>query len=247
MPTDDPIFDGFTITGQPRAVFTSSGATGRGRGPVRRLGAPALARPPPRRRLPPHGRREQAPLIGGVEQAGHRVHRRHAVPPPPQRLDDLRRAREGHGALGRRAAREHRDPHQRIPASWCSTSYRVTIPAILPSRRTSAAGVSRDSSVVSRSTGRSASTTRYGASITSCTGRSRVAGSSSARAISTGSATAPTPSPPSSTGSCDTLYVLMRFSAWRTVAVGGTEINGGAPEFRASSSCTTDTRAASRI
>src|SRR2546430_987599 len=112
MPTDDPIFDGFTITGQPRAVFTSSGATGR-----------------------------------------------HAGPPPPQRLDDLRRAREGHGALGGRAAREHRDPHQWIPASWCSTSYRVTIPAILPSRRTSAAGVSRDSSVVSRSTGRSASTT----------------------------------------------------------------------------------------
>src|SRR2546430_8399944 len=30
MPTDDPIFDGFTITGQPRAVFTSSGATGGG-------------------------------------------------------------------------------------------------------------------------------------------------------------------------------------------------------------------------
>src|SRR2546422_3773865 len=28
MPTDDPILDGFTITGQPSAVVTSSGATG---------------------------------------------------------------------------------------------------------------------------------------------------------------------------------------------------------------------------
>src|SRR5207244_37574 len=30
MPTDDPIFEGFTITGQPSAVVTSSGATGGG-------------------------------------------------------------------------------------------------------------------------------------------------------------------------------------------------------------------------
>ena len=72
--------------------------------------------------LASHRRREQASLVGGAEQAGHRVHGRHAVPPPPQRFDDLRRAGEGDGALGGRAAREHCHPHQRIPASWCSTS-----------------------------------------------------------------------------------------------------------------------------
>src|SRR5207237_3995234 len=30
MPTDEPMLEGFTITGQPRAVVTSSGATGGG-------------------------------------------------------------------------------------------------------------------------------------------------------------------------------------------------------------------------
>src|SRR5437763_17221196 len=37
MPTDDPIFDGFTMTGQPSAVVTSSGATGGG--PMDQAGA----------------------------------------------------------------------------------------------------------------------------------------------------------------------------------------------------------------
>src|SRR2546429_685765 len=101
MPTDDPIFDGFTITGQPSAVATSSGATGGGA-----LNHAGTGPPPP----PP------TPL------AGDPLHPRAPPPPPPQRRDDLRRAGEGDGALGGRAAREHRHPHQRIPASWCSTS-----------------------------------------------------------------------------------------------------------------------------
>src|SRR3989441_239091 len=190
---------------------------------------------------------EQPLLVGGGEEPGHRIDDPHRMPATPQRLHDLGSAGERDRALRRRTARDHRDPHQWIPASWWSTSYRVTIPAILPSRRTSAAGVPRDSRVVSRSTGRSASTTGNGASITSWTGWSSVAGSSSARAMSPCSDTAPTPSPTSSTGSCDTLYVLIRFNAWRTVAVGATEISGGAPEFRASRSWATDTRSASRI
>src|SRR2546430_12586188 len=49
MPTDDPIFDGFTITGQPRAVFTSSGATGGG------TMNPAGPRPPAGPDSPPAG------------------------------------------------------------------------------------------------------------------------------------------------------------------------------------------------
>src|SRR6266853_1346507 len=198
-------------------------------------------------RLAGHGGREQPLLVGRGEEPGHRVDDPHGMPATPQGLHDLGSAGKRDRALRRRAARDHRDPHQWIPASWWSTSYRVTIPAILPSRRTSAAGVSRDRRVVSRSTGRSASTTGNGASITSWTGWSSVTGSSSARAMSPCSDTAPTPSPTSSTGSCDTLYVLIRFSAWRTVAVGATEISGGAPEFRASRSLATDTRSASRI
>src|SRR5256885_508937 len=179
-----------------------------------------------------HGERARQRPAAGIRHGDHVEHR---LEDPPLT------------APRRRAARDHRDPHQWIPASWWSTSYRVTIPAIFPSRRTSAAGVSRDSRVVSRSTGRSASTTGNGASITSWTGWSSVAGSSSARAMSPCSDTAPTPSPTSSTGSCDTLYVLIRFNAWRTVAVGATEISGGAPEFRASRSWATATRSASRI
>src|SRR2546429_6581196 len=41
MPTDDPIFDGFTITGQPSAVATSSGATGGGAQKQAGTGTPA--------------------------------------------------------------------------------------------------------------------------------------------------------------------------------------------------------------
>src|SRR5216117_2473305 len=210
-----------------------------------------MIRRPPRstqgRTLFPYTTLFRSLLVGGGEEPGHRIDDPHRMPATPQRLHDLGSAGERDRALRRGTARDHRDPHQWIPASWWSTSYRVTIPAILPSRRTSAAGVSRDSRVVSRSTGRSASTTGNGPSITSWTGWSSVAGSSSARAMSPCSDTAPTPSPTSSTGSCDTLYVLIRFNAWRTVAVGATEISGGAPEFRASRSSPTDTRSASRI
>src|SRR2546427_718124 len=241
----DPPFTTPRVQAQEQHVRT--GDLFEPREPVREHRALAPVELRHRGRLPADRGREQPLLVGGGEEPGHRIDDPHRMPATPQRLHDLGGAGERDRALRRRTARDHRDPHQWMPASWWRTSYRVTIPAILPSRRTSAAGVSRESRVVSRSTGRSTSTTGNGASITSWTGWSSVAGSSSARAMSPCSDTAPTPSPTSSTGSCDTLYVLIRFNAWRTVAVGATEISGGAPEFRASRSWATDTRSASRI
>src|SRR5438445_10568654 len=66
IPTDEPIFEGFTITGQPSAVVTSSGATGGGAMNQAGTGTPAarnsrLARPrtiadaPPSSPLPVYG------------------------------------------------------------------------------------------------------------------------------------------------------------------------------------------------
>src|SRR2546422_3485780 len=47
-----------------------------------------------------------------------RSHNGDLVAPGPQARDDLAGARERDGALRGRAAGEHGDPHQRIPASW---------------------------------------------------------------------------------------------------------------------------------
>src|SRR6185437_2211541 len=146
----------------------------------------------------------------------------------PEGRDHLRRPRERHSALGGRATSEDGDAHQWMPASWCRRSYRVTIPEILPFRRTSAAGVSRDRRDVRRASGQSPSTTGKGGSITSRTGRSSAAA-------------------PSSTGSWETLYVLIRFRAWRTVACGATWITSGPLPSFADSTLATVTRSESSI
>ena len=69
------------------------------------------------------GRREadrpaqQLPFGGLIEDAAREINDLDGVVAAAQRGDELGCAREGDGALRRRAAREHRDPHQRIPAS----------------------------------------------------------------------------------------------------------------------------------
>src|SRR4029078_12943261 len=79
-----------------------------------------------------------------------------------------------------------------IPATCLSTSCRVTIPTNVPSSRTSAAGVSRERSAVTRSTGAALSMTGKGACMTSETGWSRTFASARARAISGPSLSDPT-------------------------------------------------------
>ena len=65
---------------------------------------------------------EQAALVGLGEGPLGRVHDCDSVAPLSQRRHDLRRPRARHAALGGRPPREHGDPHQRMPASWWSTS-----------------------------------------------------------------------------------------------------------------------------
>src|SRR5207247_2337332 len=117
MPTEEPILDGFTITGQPSAVVTPSGATGAMN--QAGTGTPAARNNRLERSLSIAKALASAPRR---EHPGDRVHDVNLVSPAAQRLDDLRRAGERHRALRRRPPREHGDPHQWIPASWWSTS-----------------------------------------------------------------------------------------------------------------------------
>src|SRR5262245_28894800 len=96
---------------------------------------------------------EQLPFSRIIQLVAGKINHRHVMLPAAKGRHNLRCAGERHCPLGGGPPCEHGHTHQRIPASWCSRSYRVTMPTTLPSRRTKAAGVVRDKSVVSCASG----------------------------------------------------------------------------------------------